>query len=489
MNRFTQIFNTPYVPKYGSMPISEVGKIMQQRKQSMDNAVLQDMQTMSVYNKTMSMLDEDERLSLNQAIGQPLIDVKARIESGDYNIRDIALQPRKDAIKITGLVETALALAQQRQEDYENFIELNKDADPEQVAEIASQNRAKLQLDDDGYLTLIGGLGDTKLSDYVPEGEKMVVEPIQFGTSLSESLKRLDELRKVGIVYKKPSKTSSRGYTLSTSSTGPSNFYREDYNKKVPVRASNIQEAIDNMQEGEYKLLFEKVASSLSGKFTNDFDKDESILKDAIKNYFENTQQLEGVTYRDLDDDKAKKVRDRFIDDKGIVDYSIFVPEDNWRGDYTAFKNKYGITNLETADIAIRGSIDDITGFYATGGSGYVGSFEKTKGRNKTKQFIIDPQPFNKSANLEPMRKLADPFYMRDVNATATDNKTGKPVNATISKNINFYSNGEKVSGDNPYAVPRITYNVTIPEKGTKIYTLEEIYNQFFKPEEIDKYE
>ena len=196
----------------------------------------------------------------------------------------------------------------------------------------------------------------------------------------------------------------------------------------------------------------------------------------ALNNYFENTEQLEGVAARELDIDESKKVRDNLIDDKNIVSYSIFVPEDNWRGDYSEFKEKYNIEKLKDEDISIRGAIDDPTGLYAVGGSGYVGSFV---GKNKTKQFIIDSESPSRARKLEPMRQLVNPSYMGDVTIPVKDNITGQAVNATISKNISFYSGGEKVSGDNPYAVPMVTYNVTVPGQGTKELSYEQVYNQF----------
>jgi len=470
MSKYTKIFTTPYVPKYGPVPLSEVGQMMKERKQVIDSSMLQDERTMAMIDVVSTGLDESERNALLTTIEPFYKDSKQRIESGNYNIRDIDFQTRRDATRIAGLVEGFQGLKQQKQDDLNNFYKLNKDVNPVLVESFLEERGSpRIVLDEKtGYPKLSHTLGGINLSELEGLGTMMeqpdyrVLEPISTQSLIEEASFDIDPWKSptIGAPY---SQFGSMPRFSETEKEKTAETARSE-NKLVGIIEESIREENPDMSDDD--LIYE--------------------TKKAYKNYIEKTSQIESAPYRVYTAEEVRDARKLYIDDNTIDSREFFIPETGERLNIKQMFEKYGdelgvdsIADFKK-EISLEGDVEDITGLYTLSGKGIAGS---VGGLN----FVMDTEFVDQLTmeNREKVSKISNPYNFEPVFLTrrGTGNDSDKIFDLEITKDVDFYLGDQKVSSNQRDATPRISYVVTSSNGETYRYnTLNQLYTNVINP-------
>ena len=497
MSKYTKIFTTPYVPKYGPVPLSEIGQMMKERKQVIDQSILQDEKTQALIDVVGYGADSDELELFKKTISDDLAPLTERIQSGDYNTRDIELQTQRTGIRVGARAQAFQALKEQKTKDIENFFELNKDADPQEVGRYYQENKPKIILDEEtGNLTLSGGLGMYKLPEMVSledqpfeEGE-YYVEPTR-ATNLFEETDLYDFDRD-DLTIREPRErkaadpmraapTDYRNYPLSIRQS-EADYVEKDIKDIRP-------EDLDSIKNETAKTLAKKIASTLMDENGNPVENFGERFNVAINRYLDDNDVIKGVGYKEYSVDKQDDVMDKYITNGTIMSKMIFIPSTGERMPFSDFIQKYkGAGYVSEANIkgvmTLQGEItEDLSGIYT---EGIVGTIINKGGIFRSSvpnQFII----LNETASAadqernQALRQLSGPADFRDINLKRYDADKGRMLDIRIVQNFDTKdAEGNSVFGDRKDSAYDLSYEVIVTDEDGNIIH-DDVYKDYRK--------
>lgn len=491
MSKYTKIFTTPYVPKYGPVPLSEIGQMMKERKQVVDASILQDERTMAMLDQVSMGLNEDEKNTLFSSVEPYYKDAQSRIQSGDYNLRDIDLQTRRDATRIAGIVQGFQGLKEQKQKDIENFYKLNKDADPVQLqAMLSVAGMPSIKMDEEtGLPTLSHSIGNIKIPEFeTPEiRDQRVLDPLKldkvnqrevFGFDMGDlTIYEEDE---------KPEKPIGSGDFFEQPYYSSRVMYQQlQAGPQIPRKEKSIEDItfddLDKIENESARSFAKAIASNFLDEDGNEVDNFGEKYSMAIENYIKQNSQIEGASYNVFTNEELDENRKRFIDNKDIYGQEFFIPSTGQRLNFEELFEEYGTgdyKNLKDKEdfmkqIALKGETTDETGFYTLSGSGIVvniGDVQAIMDKENVDQMDMETR--------EASNSLTNPYNFEPVTLTraGTGEDSDKLFDITIEKDVKFMLGNRYVTPDIQGAKPVTSYTVTMEKDGkTKTYT----YNSF----------
>jgi hypothetical protein len=479
MSKYTKIFTTPYVPKYGPVPLSEVGQMMKERKQVIDASILQDEQTMAILDQVSIGLNEDEKNTLLSSVEPYYKDAQSRIQSGDYNLRDIDLQTRRDATRIAGIVQGFQGLKEQKQKDIDNFYKLNKDADPIQLQLMLSElGMPSIKMDEEtGLPTLSHSIGNIKIPEFeTPEvRDQRVLDPLK--------LQEIDQREVLGFdmgdltIYEEQTipKERKRFAAASPLVSGT---------EPIPIakKLENITfDDLDKIKNESARSFAKAIASNFLDEDGNEVDNFGEKYSMAIENYIEQNSQIEEASYNVFNNEELDENRKRFIDNKDIYGQEFFIPSTGQRLNFEELFEEYGTGDYNNTkdredfmkQIALKGETTDETGFYTLSGSGIVvniGDVQAIMDKENVDQMDMETRQASNS--------LTNPYNFEPVTLTraGTGEDSDQLFDVTIEKDVKFMLGNRYVTPDIKGAKPVTSYIVTMEKDGkTNTYT----YNSF----------
>jgi hypothetical protein len=474
MSKYTKIFTTPYVPKYGPVPLSEIGQMMKERKQVIDASILQDEQTMAILDQVSIGLNEDEKNTLLSSVEPYYKDAQSRIQSGDYNLRDIDLQTRRDATRIAGIVQGFQGLKEQKQKDIDNFYKLNKDADPIKLQLMLSElGMPSIKMDEEtGLPTLSHSIGNIKIPEFESEQNYGVLEPIP--------VKNIGET--IGVGEAANPRNIGIGDIIGWASPPVSSYNIE---RNVLKYAAELSEDASILRQ-----RFKESIREARPELTEEQLRERTTV--AFENYVKTASQVEGGRFSIYTPDEAKEIKDYYSRDNQIYGHKFFIPSTGERLSIEELRKKYAdsvlygspfknIKDFIDNGLSFSGETIDETGQYTLSGSGIVGNlFDGT-------QFIMD------KANVDLMdqettqisAKLSNPVYMQPIKIKrrGTGNESDILFDLTITKEIVHMLNGERVPPDEEGSFPTIIYKVERNDGKVSTYdSYNEIFNNVISP-------